>query len=67
MALTPDGNKLYVTCGPANEVAVIDTTTSKRLAQVPVGVTPAHIAVRESNTQSEEAERFERRGKPKQP
>ena len=67
MALTPDGSKLYVTCGPANEVAVIDTRTSARLARVPVGVTPAHIAIRDANTQDEDAERFERRGKPKPP
>jgi len=65
MALTPGGDKLYVTCGPANEVAVIDTTTSRRVAQIAVGVTPAHIAIREANTQSEEAERWER--KPKRP
>jgi YVTN family beta-propeller protein len=67
MALTPDGSKLYVTCGPANEVAVIDTATSRRLARVPVGVTPSHIAVRDANTQSEDAERFEPRAKPRQP
>lgn len=67
MALTPDGGKLYVTCGPTNEVAVIDTTTSRRVAQVPVGMTPAYIAIREANTQSEEAERWERPAKPKRP
>jgi len=66
MALTPDGNKLYVTCGPANEIVVIDTTTLRRLAQVSVGAAPAYIAIREANTQSEEAERWDRR-KPKQP
>jgi len=65
MALTPGGDKLYVTCGSANEVAVIDTTTSRRVAQIAVGMTPAHIAIREANTQSEEAERWER--KPKRP
>ena len=35
MALTPDGNKLYVACGRSNAVAVIDTDTNAKIADIP--------------------------------
>ena len=63
MALTPDGRKLYVTCGPANEVAVIDTSTYKRLAQVSVGTKPVSVVVREPNPPADGGDFAPRRGR----
>ena len=38
MALTPDGRKLYVACGRSDAVAVIDTATNQKIADIPVGI-----------------------------
>jgi YVTN family beta-propeller protein len=46
MALTPDGQKLYVACGRSNAVAVIDTSIDSRLADIGVGELPWGVAVR---------------------
>ena len=36
MALTPDGNKLYVACGRSGSVAVIDTRRNEKVAEITV-------------------------------
>jgi YVTN family beta-propeller protein len=46
MALTPDGKKLYVACGRSNAVAVVDTDTYKKIADIPVGELPWGVAIR---------------------
>ena len=46
MALTPDGKKLYVACGRSNAVAVIDTDTNTKIAEIPVGELPWGVAIR---------------------
>ena len=46
MALTPDGGKLYVACGRSNAVAVIDTATNTKIAEIPVGELPWGVAIR---------------------
>jgi YVTN family beta-propeller protein len=46
MALTPDGRKLYVACGRSNAVAVIDTETNKKIAEITVGTLPWGVAIR---------------------
>jgi YVTN family beta-propeller protein len=63
MALTPDGRKLYVTCGPANQVSVIDASTYKPLAQVSVGAMPAYVEVKEPPPPPDGGPWPERRGK----
>jgi len=40
MALTPDGTKLYVANGRSNSVSVIDTSTNRKLKDIPVGELP---------------------------
>ena len=45
MALTPDGRKLYVACGRSNAVAVVDTATYKKIAEIPVGELPWGVAI----------------------
>ena len=46
MAITPDGRKLYVACGRSNSVAVIDTETNTKIADVAVGELPWGVAIR---------------------
>jgi YVTN family beta-propeller protein len=46
MAITGDGKKLYVACGRSNAVAVIDTESRTKIAEVPVGVLPWGVAIR---------------------
>jgi len=46
MALTPDGKKLYVAVGRSNAVAVIDTVTYAKVAEIPVGELPWGVAIR---------------------
>ena len=46
MALTPDGGKLYVACGRSNAVAVIDTATNAKIAEIAVGELPWGVAIR---------------------
>src|SRR5262249_6590199 len=45
MALSPDGNFLYVACNGDNSVAVIDTKAQKVVRQVPAGYFPFGVAV----------------------
>jgi YVTN family beta-propeller protein len=40
LAFTPDGKKLYVANSGSNSVSVIDTTTRKQVAVIPVGEVP---------------------------
>jgi YVTN family beta-propeller protein len=63
MALTPDGRKLYVIRGAANQVSVIDTSTYKRIAQISVGVAPANVVISEPPPPPEEYERPVRGGR----
>ncbi len=44
-AILPDGSKLYVPCGGANLVDVINTTTNERTRSIPVGVEPVGCAL----------------------
>jgi len=46
MVLTPDGRNLYVACGRSNAVAVIDTETHTKIAEIPVGELPWGVAIR---------------------
>ena len=46
MALTPDGNKLYVACGRSNAIAVVDTRTLAKVAEIPVGTLPWGVVIR---------------------
>jgi YVTN family beta-propeller protein len=46
MVLTPDGRNLYVVCGRSNAVAVIDTGTNTKIAEIPVGAVPWGVAMR---------------------
>jgi YVTN family beta-propeller protein len=45
LAFTPDGKKLYVANSGSNSVSVIDTTTRKQVAVVPVGEVPKRNGV----------------------
>jgi YVTN family beta-propeller protein len=45
MALSADGNRLYVVCGGTDELAVIDRATSAVAARIPVGRLPRGVAV----------------------
>jgi YVTN family beta-propeller protein len=45
MALTPDGRKLYVACGRSNAVAVVDTQSNQKLAEVAVGELPWGVVI----------------------
>lgn len=42
--------KLYVPCGGANRVDVIDTTTNTKVAEIPVGLDPSSCAVAVNNS-----------------
>jgi YVTN family beta-propeller protein len=44
-ALSPDGRELYVSTGRGNEVVVLDTTTRKIVARIPVGTRPWGLAL----------------------
>jgi YVTN family beta-propeller protein len=46
MALTPDGRKLYVACGRSGSVAVIDTASQAKVADIAVGKLPWGVAIR---------------------
>jgi len=46
MAITPDGRKRYVACGRSNAVAVIDTETNTKIAEIPAGELPLGVAIR---------------------
>ena len=46
MALTPDGKKLYIACGRSNAVAVVDTDTYTKIAEIPVGELPWGVVIR---------------------
>ena len=45
MVATPDGRRLLVTVGRANEVAIIDTSSHAVTARVPTGRLPWGIAL----------------------
>jgi YVTN family beta-propeller protein len=45
LALSPDGNRLYVACAGINALAVIDTQQEKVLGYVPTGWFPARVIV----------------------
>jgi YVTN family beta-propeller protein len=45
MALTPDGRKLYVACGRSDAIAVIDTATFRKVAQIAVQKLPWGVAI----------------------
>jgi len=45
LALSPDGNRLYVACAGINALAVIDTRQDAVLGYVPTGWFPARVAV----------------------
>ncbi len=44
-AILADGSKLYVPCGGANVVDVINTATNERLRSIPVGLDPSSCAL----------------------
>jgi len=46
MAITPDGNKLYVANGRSGTVSVIDTASYKKLADIEVGELPWGVSIR---------------------
>jgi YVTN family beta-propeller protein len=48
MALTEDGGKLYVVCGRDDAVSVIDTSTYKRIARIPVSAMPSGVVIKET-------------------
>jgi YVTN family beta-propeller protein len=45
LAFTPDGKRLYVANSGSNSVSVIDTTTRKQIAVIPVGEVPKRNGV----------------------
>jgi YVTN family beta-propeller protein len=45
VAVTPDGNHVYVTNATSDTVSVIDTATKNVVATVPVGENPFSVAV----------------------
>jgi len=49
MALTPDGNKLYVACGRSGVVSVIDVNKASRLKDIQVGKLPWGVAIQSVN------------------
>jgi len=51
MALSPDGQRLYVVCQSSGEVRVVDTTNNKVIATVPVGHMPRGITLSPDGTQ----------------
>lgn len=46
MALTPDRGNLYGACGRSNAVAVIDTGTNTKIAEIPAGELPWDVTIR---------------------
>ena len=46
MAITPDGQKLYVACGRSASVSVIDTEKNTKSADIAVGKLPWGVAIR---------------------
>lgn len=51
IALSPDGNKLFITCQSSNEVRVIDAHTNKILKAIAVGKKPQELVVSKSKNQ----------------
>jgi len=45
MAMSPDGRKLYVACGRSNTVAVVDTASATKIAEIAVGELPWGVAI----------------------
>jgi YVTN family beta-propeller protein len=45
VAITPDGNRAYVTNGLDNTVSIIDTETNTVVATIPVGLFPEEVAI----------------------
>jgi YVTN family beta-propeller protein len=45
MAVTPDGQKLYVANGRSNSVSVIDTRRLEVISEVPVGELPWGVVI----------------------
>jgi YVTN family beta-propeller protein len=45
LAVSPDGERVYVTNNSSNDVSVIDTSNNQVLATVPVGTQPMGVAV----------------------
>ena len=45
MALSPDGNTLYVALNGANTLGVIDTQTDTLTKQIPVGNAPRQVVL----------------------
>src|SRR6185312_6946622 len=50
LAVTPDGNKVFVTSASSNNVSVIDTATAAVVATIPVGSGPYAAAVSPDGT-----------------
>jgi YVTN family beta-propeller protein len=51
MALSPDGNRLYVVCQGSGELRVVDTESNKVVAAVPLGHMPRGIALSPSGSE----------------
>jgi YVTN family beta-propeller protein len=43
LALTPDGKELWVTCEAASSVAIVDVSTRRKVAELPVGGQPHDV------------------------
>ena len=50
MALSPDGNKLYVALNGDNTLGVIDTSTNQLVRQIPVGNAPRQVVLADNGT-----------------
>ena len=46
MAITPDGQKLYVANGRSGTVSVIDAANLRPLGEIPVGELPWGVSIR---------------------
>jgi YVTN family beta-propeller protein len=51
VAITPDGNRIYVTIDTSDTVTVIDTATSAVVANIPVALNPLGIAIKPDGTE----------------
>jgi YVTN family beta-propeller protein len=49
VAVAPDGRYVYVTNNGANTMSVIDTSTNAVVTAIPVGISPAGVAVTARN------------------
>ena len=52
VAITPDGNRAYVTSPGEGTVSVIDTATNTVVATIPVGVGPIGVAITPDGTRA---------------